>query len=115
MTTTTRHEFRIDRTKPLAADPGTGHNRWHPDIAPIVWCDPGEEVILETRDAFDGQFPRDVSLNVVAAPNLDRLHRLLAPSINGAEPGDLLDIEILDIEPDSYGYTTQVPGFGFLP
>ena len=34
--------------------------------------------------------------------------------IEGAEPGDLLDIEILDIEADRYGYTTQVPGFGFL-
>jgi formamidase len=69
-----RHEVRIDRSKPLAADPGTGHNRWHPDIPQI--CGP--------------------------------------VSISGAHPGDLLDIEILDIELDSYGYTTQVPGFGFL-
>jgi formamidase len=115
MTTTTRHEIRIDRTKRLAEDPGTGHNRWHPDIPPLVRCDPGEEVILETRDAFDGQFPRGVSLDVVAAPNLDLLHPITGPVyVNGAEPGDLLDIEILDIEPDAYGYTTQVPGFGFL-
>ena len=115
MTTTTRHEVRIDRAKQLGNDPGTGHNRWHPDIPPIVWCDPGEEVILETRDAFDGQFPRDVPLSVVRAPNLDLLHPITGPVyVNGAEPGDLLDIEIVDIEPDSYGYTTQVPGFGFL-
>jgi formamidase len=109
------HEIRIDRTKSLGADPGTGHNRWHPDIPPLIRCDPGDEVILETRDAFDGQFGPDASLNVVAAPNLDLLHPLTGPVyINGAEPGDLLDIEILDIEPDRYGYTVQVPGFGFL-
>jgi formamidase len=115
MATTTLHEVRIDRSKTLAEDAATGHNRWHPDIPPVIWCDPGEEVILETRDAFDGQFPRDVSLDVVRAPNLDKLHPLTGPVyINGAEPGDLLDIEILDIEPDGYGYTTQVPGFGFL-
>src|SRR4051794_31617172 len=115
MTTRTMLEIRIDRTKTLAQDPGTGHNRWHPDIPPVIWCDPGEEVILETRDAFDGQFPPDVSLDVVAAPNLDVLHPITGPVyINGAEPGDLLDIEIVDIEPDTYGYTTQVPGFGFL-
>jgi formamidase len=108
-------EVRIDRTKALAEDATTGHNRWHPDIPPVIWCDPGEEVVLETRDAFDGQFPRDVSLDVVRAPNLDRLHPLTGPVyISGAEPGDLLDIEIVDIEPDSYGYTTQVPGFGYL-
>ncbi|HEY6017175.1 MAG TPA: acetamidase/formamidase family protein, partial [Gaiellaceae bacterium] len=29
-------------------------------------------------------------------------------------PGDVLEIEILHIEPDDYGFTVQVPGFGFL-
>ncbi len=111
----TVRETRIDRTKTLAEDPGTGHNRWHPDIPPVIRCDPGDEVILETRDAFDGQFGPDASLNVVAKPNLDVVHPLTGPVyINGAEPGDLLDIEILDIEPDRYGYTVEVPGFGFL-
>ena len=111
MTTTTKHEIRIDRTKTLGADPGTGHNRWHPDIPPLIYCDPGDEVVLETRDAFDGQFGPDASLDVVAKPNLDLLHPLTGPVyVDGAEPGDLLDIEIVDIEPDRYGYTTQVPG-----
>lgn len=106
---------RIDRSKTLAQEPETGHNRWHPDIPPVIWCDPGEEVILETRDAFDGQMGRDVSLDTVAGANLNRLHPLTGPVyVEGAEPGDLLDIEILDIESESYGYTVQVPGFGFL-
>ena len=109
------HEIRINRTKTLAEEPGTGHNRWHPDIPPVIRCQPGDEVILETRDAFDGQFGPNASLNVVAKPNLDVVHPLTGPVyIEGAEPGDLLDIEILDIEPDRYGYTTEVPGFGFL-
>ncbi len=30
------HEIRIDRSKTLLEQPGTGHNRWHPDIAPLV-------------------------------------------------------------------------------
>jgi formamidase len=108
-------EIRIDRTKTLAEEPSTGHNRWHPDIPPILRCDEGDEVVLETRDAFDGQMGPDASLEVVARPNLDRLHPLTGPVyIEGAEPGDLLDIEIVDIEPDSYGYTVEVPGFGFL-
>src|SRR5216684_6954621 len=62
-----------------------------------------------------GKFGPDASLDVVAAPNLDVLHPLTGPVyIEGAEPGDLLDVEILDIEPDRYGYTVEVPGFGFL-
>ena len=102
----TMTEIRIDRTKTLVEEPGTGHNRWHPDIPPVIRCQPGDEVILETRDAFDGQMGPDVRLDVVAAPNLDVVHPLTGPVyVEGAEPGDLLDVEILDIEPDSYAWT----------
>ena len=107
-------EIRIDRGKPLTEEPGNGHNRWHPDIAPLIRCQPGDEVVLETRDAFDGQMGPDASPETVAAPNLDVVHPLTGPvHIEGAEPGDVLDAEILDVEPDRYGYTVQVPGFGF--
>ena len=104
-------EIRIDRSKTLAQEPGTGHNRWHPDIPPAIRCEPGDEVVLDTRDAFDGQMTPDASLETVAAPNLDVVHPLTGPVyVEGAEPGDLLEVEILDIEPDSYGYTR--PGAG---
>ncbi len=109
------HEVRIDRSKTLREEPGTGHNRWHPDIPPLVRCEPGDEVVLETRDAFDGQMGPDATLETVAAPNLDVVHPLTGPVyVQGAEPGDLLEVEILDVAPDRYGYTVQVPGFGFL-
>ena len=45
----------IDRNKRLKEEPHLGHNRWHPDISPIVEVDVGEEVVLETRDASDCQ------------------------------------------------------------
>jgi formamidase len=103
------HEIRIDVSKTLLDEPNTGHNRWHPDIPPRVRCEPGDEVVLETRDAFDGQMGLD------ATPNLDVVHPLTGPVyVEGAEPGDLLEVEILDVEPARYGYTVQVPGFGFL-
>jgi formamidase len=109
------HEVRVDYAKSLAEEPETGHNRWHPDIPPVVRCDPGEEVVLDTRDAFDGQMGPEATLETVAGPNLDVVHPLTGPiHVNGAEPGDLLEVEILDVEPDRYGYTIQVPGFGFL-
>ena len=37
--------------------------------------------------------------------------------MRGAEPGDLLEVKLLAIDPDpfdAWGYTVQVPGFGFL-
>jgi formamidase len=111
----TVHEVRVDRSKTLVEEPATGHNRWHPDIPPIVRCEPGDEVVLETRDAFDGQMGPQATLDTVAAPNLDVVHPLTGPVyVEGAQPGDLLEVEIVEVVPDSYGYTVQVPGFGFL-
>jgi len=109
------HEIRVDRSKTLGEEPESGHNRWHPDIPPIVRCEPGDEVVLDTRDAFDGQMGRQATLATVAAPNLDVVHPLTGPVyVEGAQPGDLLEVEIVEVVPDSYGYTVQVPGFGFL-
>jgi len=109
------HEIRIDRSRTLLEEPNTGHNRWHPDIPPVLRCEPGDEVVLETRDAFDGQMGPDVTLETVAAPDLDVVHPLTGPVyVEDAEPGDLLEVEIVNVEPDSYGFTVQVPGFGFL-
>jgi formamidase len=109
------HEVRVDYSKTLGKEPATGHNRWHPGIAPIVGCDPGDEVVLQTRDAFDGQMGPEATLETVGAPDLNVVHPLTGPVfVNGAEPGDVLEVEILEVEPDRYGYTVQVPGFGFL-
>ena len=48
--------IKIDRSRKLVDEPRTGHNRWHPDVAPIVEVAEGEEVGLETRDGLDGFF-----------------------------------------------------------
>ena len=47
--------IRFDRSLPLAATPGLGHNRWHPEIAPVASVAPGEVVELDVRDGLDGQ------------------------------------------------------------
>jgi formamidase len=109
------HRVSVDLSRQLAQQPNTGHNRWHPAIPPIVYADPGDRVILETRDALDGQVTPDTSASDVGRLNLNVVHPLTGPVfVNGAEPGDLLEVRILDVEPASFGFTIQVPGFGFL-
>ena len=108
------HEIRIDRSLPLAAEPHTGHNRWHPDIPPAVRCEPGDEVVLETRDTFDGAFDRQSSSKAVNEVDFGLVHPLTGPVyVAGAEPGDLLVVETLEVIPESFGFTAHVPGFGF--
>src|ERR1700681_941313 len=100
------HEVRIDASKPLRAEPHTGHNRWHPDIPPILRVNPGDRVTLETRDSVDGQITALSSIEDVRSVNLNRVHPLTGPVyINGAEPGDVLEVRILEVEPAPFGYT----------
>lgn len=108
-------ELTINADVPLVDDAGTGHNRWHPDIPPRLECDPGDEVVLHTRDAFDGQIGPDATAETVRAANLNLVHPLTGPVyVAGAQPGDVLEVDILNVESDTYGFTIQVPGFGFL-
>ena len=107
--------IEIDRSKQLRDQPETGHNRWHPDIPPLLEVDEGEEVVLETRDALDGQFKASTTLEDFANIEVGLIHPLTGPVfLKGAEPGDLLEIEFVEIRPVKFAWTAIIPGFGFL-
>jgi formamidase len=109
------HEIRLDKTQRLAEQVGKGHNRWHPGIPPILKIDPGDEVVLDTLDAVDRQILLTTRLDDVAKCDLNVAHPLTGPIwVKGAEAGDLLEVQLLDISADGYGWTAQLPGFGFL-
>jgi formamidase len=112
------HVVSIDPSKPLGEEPGTGHNRWHEDIEPVVEVDPGDTVVYETRDAFDGQLNGESTAEDVGNLDLSGVHPLTGPVfVKGAEPGDLLEVKLVAVEADpweQWGYTVEVPGFGFL-
>ena len=105
----------IDRRRPLAQEPGTGHNRWHPDIPPVVEVAEGEEVLLETRDALDGSLTPASTVADFPGVALGAVHPLAGPvHVKDARPGDLLEIEFVDIRPEPWGFSAIMPGLGFL-
>jgi len=112
------HVVSIDPSKPLSEEPETGHNRWHEAIEPVVEVDPGDTVVYETRDAFDGQLNHESTAEDVENLDLSGVHPLTGPVfVKGAEPGDLLEVKLVAVEADpweQWGYTVEVPGFGFL-
>ncbi len=105
----------IPKTGARCADDPRCHNRWHPAIRPVATAQPGDTVVFGTRDAFDHGLTRDSTSADVVALNLNLVHPLTGPLyVEGAEPGDVLAVTLEDIEPDRFGYTIIVPGFGFL-
>ena len=109
------HAIRIDRSKPLAQEPRSGHNRYHPEIAPAVEVGEGEEVVLETRDALDGQIRPGSTVADFEKLDVGAVHPLTGPVfVKGAKPGDLLEVEFLDIVAQPTAFSAIMPGLGFL-
>jgi len=90
-------------------------NRYHPAIPTVSRANPGDRIVFHTRDALDTDLTLDSNADDLAAVDLNLVHPMTGPVyIEGAERGDVLAVTLLDIEPDQYGYTVIVPGFGFL-
>lgn len=105
----------VARGTSILADGANSHNRLHPDLPPVAEMDPGEEVVLELRDGMDGGLGPGVTAEGLRTLELDSNHPMTGPiRVRGAEPGDVLEIETLEIEPASCGATAVIPGFGLL-
>ncbi len=110
-----KHLISIERAVPLAECPHEGHNRWHPDIAPMIHLRDGDEAEIHTRDSFDCQIVESMRSADLASANIGRAHPLTGPVfVEGTAPGDLLAVDILDVISHDVGFTVIVPGFGFL-
>lgn len=89
----------LDNTKKFVDQKIVGHNRWHPDIPTAVNIKPGEVFRADIREWFDGAIHNDDSAADVLNAPLASVHVLSGPfSVEGAEPGDLLMVDILEID-----------------
>lgn len=103
----------------LAEQAEIGHNRWHPDIPFLTSVKPGEEILIESLDFLDAQIKDTDDVSDVKHVDLTRAHPLTGPFyVEGAESGDLLVIDLLDIQPISdvgfSGVFAKENGGGFL-
>ncbi|HEX3850245.1 MAG TPA: formamidase [Polyangiaceae bacterium] len=112
--------IKVDLSAP-ATDHDVIHNRWHPDIPIVSWVDPGAQFRVECIDWTGGQIKNDDSAMDVKIVDLSKVHYLSGPiGVKGAEPGDLLVVDILDVGvlPDyQWGFTgifAKENGGGFL-
>ena len=97
------------------------HNRWHPDIPIATWVEPGADFLVETYDWTGGAIKNDDSAEDIRDVDLSTVHFLSGPiGVKGAEPGDLLIVDILDAgtikgaEWGFNGFFSKQNGGGFL-
>ncbi len=84
-----------------------------PDLEPVLEVDPGAVVRFETNDCFTGQIRSEADL--VTDIDFDRVNSATGPvAVRGAEPGDSLVVELLEVNPGPTGFATLIPGFGQL-
>jgi amidase len=84
-----------------------------PDLEPVLEVEPGAVVRFETNDCFTGQITSEDDL--VTEIDFERVNSATGPvAVKGAEPGDSLVAEILDVRPIEVGFACLIPGFGQL-
>jgi formamidase len=113
--------IKVDLNKTPEEQGEVLHNRWHPDIPMVAMVKPGDEFRVECIDWTGGQINNDNSANDIRDVDLTKVHYLSGPiGVEGAEPGDLLVVDILDIGTlagSEWGFTglfAKENGGGFL-
>jgi acetamidase/formamidase len=91
------------------------HKTWNRSEKPVVFIKPGDEVTLTAPDASNGEITRQSTTADVAQIDYRRLDPLVGPIyVEGAKPGDALEIEVLDLKILSWGWNAVLPDFGLL-
>lgn len=122
--------FPLDQSKSMFEQEVPGHNRWHPEIPAVATVSPGDDFRMDCREWTDGQVKNTDDANDIRDMELSFNHVLSGPiEIAGAEPGDILVVDILDMGPHlpnsvpddlagaGWGYTgifSKENGGGFL-
>lgn len=97
----------------LSAEPT--HSRWNAALAARLTIASGDVVAFECQDSSGAQVHRGMTVEEFQEIDRGRIHALTGPvAIDGAEPGDVLQIDVLDVQHKGWGWSSVIPGLGFL-
>lgn len=91
------------------------HLAWDHSIAPVATIQSGETVSFDLLDAACGQIVAESTVEAIRNLDFSRVDQVNGPIyVEGAAPGDTLEVEFLDLQPAEWGWTALIPGFGLL-
>jgi acetamidase/formamidase len=92
------------------------HDRWNRDLPPQVEVEPGDVVKFHCLDSSGGQLGKNSTVDDFLKIDRNKIHTLTGPvAIKGAQPGDTLRVDVVNIQLPGWGWTSITPGLGFLP
>jgi acetamidase/formamidase len=97
----------------LSAEPT--HSRWNRALKPRLKIGPGDVVHLDCLDSSGAQVKPGMTVQEYLQIDRGRIHALTGPIfVDGAQPGDVLQIDVLNIAHKGWGWSSVVTGLGFL-
>jgi len=97
----------------LSAEPT--HSRWNRALPPRLTIAPGDTVHFECVDSSGAQVRPGMTVEQYATIDRGRIHALTGPvAVHGAESGDVLQIDVLEVKHKGWGWSSVVNGLGFL-
>jgi acetamidase/formamidase len=91
------------------------HSLWDRTLPARLHIAPGDEVQFECTDASGGQVHLEMTAAEFQSIDRTRIHALTGPVwVDGAEPGDVLEIDVLATQHRGWGWSSIIPGLGFL-
>lgn len=96
-------------------DRETFHYKWNRNHKPVLKISDGDTVTFDINDVWSWGIKRNSKAEDVPHLDPEKLYPLAGPVyVDGAEPGDALVVEVLDVTIDDFGWTVIAPGFGIL-
>jgi acetamidase/formamidase len=97
----------------LSAEPT--HSVWNRDIEPRLTVASGDVVRMECVDSSGGQVKPGMTVAQFGEIDRMKIHALTGPiAIEGAQPGDVLQVDVLEIAHKGWAWSSVISGLGFL-
>lgn len=92
------------------------HDRWNRDLSPQLSVASDAVIHIECLDSSGGQLGPRSTLPDFLRIDRNKIHTLTGPVlVEDAQPGDVLQVEFLEITHRGWGWSSISPGLGFLP
>jgi acetamidase/formamidase len=89
---------------------------WNRDHAPLLVVPSGAELVVEADECTNGQVGPDATAETIRNLDFAQMDPITGPIyVEGARPGDVLQVDIVDLQPGAFGFCANYPGSGLLP